>query len=43
MIAAFTRCLERNAAATSTRGGCAINRALVDTMDWDAVRAWLDR
>jgi hypothetical protein len=44
MIAAFTRCLrpETEAAATP-RGGCVINRALVNSMDWDAVRAWLDR
>jgi hypothetical protein len=44
MIAAFTRCLRpESAAATTPRGGCVINRALVDSMDWDAVRAWLDR
>ena len=43
MIASFTRCLRREGAATTTRGGCVINRALVDTLDWDAVRAWLDR
>ena len=43
MIAAFTRCLSRDAARATTRGGCVVNRALVDSMDWDAVRAWLDR
>jgi hypothetical protein len=43
MIAAFTRCLGQSAPASTTRGGCAINKALVETMDWDAVRAWLDR
>jgi hypothetical protein len=44
MIAAFTRCLRpESVGATSPRGGCVINRALVDSMDWDAVRAWLDR
>jgi hypothetical protein len=43
MISAFTRCLRpESIAATAPRGGCVINRALVDTMDWDAVRAWLD-
>jgi hypothetical protein len=42
MIAAFTRCLRPDAAAATTRGGCVVNRALVETMDWDAVRAWLD-
>jgi hypothetical protein len=43
MIASFTRCLQREAATSTTRGGCVINRALVETMDWDAVRSWLDR
>lgn len=44
MMAAFTRCLRPEAAAATTpRGGCVINRALVDSLDWDAVRAWLDR
>ena len=43
MVAAFTRCLRPDARAATTRGGCVINRALVDSMDWDAVRAWLDR
>jgi hypothetical protein len=43
MIAAFTRCLRPEAATATTRGGCVVNRSLVETMDWDAVRAWLDR
>jgi hypothetical protein len=44
MIASFTRCLRpERLADTSPRGGCVVNRALVDSMDWDAVRAWLDR
>ena len=42
MIDAFTRCLRPDSKST-VRGGCVINRALVDSMDWDAVRAWLDR
>ena len=42
MLSSFTRCLGRDAAKSTTRGGCVINRALVDTMDWNAVRAWLD-
>jgi hypothetical protein len=42
MLASFTRCLRSDAAAATVRGGCVINRALVDTMDWNAVRAWLD-
>lgn len=43
MLSLFTRCLGPNATKDSTRGGCTINRQLVDSMDWDAVRAWLDR
>ena len=43
MIGAFTRCLTRESMASTLRGGCVVNRALVDSMDWDAVRAWLDR
>ena len=44
MIGAFTRCLTKESMAlTSPRGGCVINRALLNSMDWDAVRAWLDR
>ena len=44
MISLFTRCLHpESIASTSPRGGCVINRALVESMDWDAVRAWLDR
>ncbi|HEY0876587.1 MAG TPA: hypothetical protein VGD94_24140 [Vicinamibacterales bacterium] len=40
----LTRCLEpESLKATTPRGGCVINRALVESMDWDAVRAWLDR
>jgi hypothetical protein len=42
MLASFTRCLRSDAVTATVRGGCAINRALVDTLDWDAVRAWLD-
>ena len=44
MIAAFTRCLTKESMALTTpRGGCVINRPLVDSMDWNAVRSWLDR
>jgi hypothetical protein len=42
MIAAFTRCLTPGSMTNTTRGGCVVNRALVESMDWDAVRAWLD-
>jgi hypothetical protein len=43
MVSMFTRCLEPESLRSTTRGGCVINRALVESMDWDAVRAWLDR
>jgi hypothetical protein len=43
MIASFTRCLRGETTTSTTRGGCVINRTLVETMDWDAVRSWLDR
>jgi hypothetical protein len=44
MVSMFTRCLRPDSLKLTTpRGGCVINRALVESMDWDAVRAWLDR
>lgn len=44
MVSMFTRCLRpESLKATTPRGGCVVNRALVESMDWDAVRAWLDR
>jgi hypothetical protein len=44
MVAMYMRCLRPEAlTATTPRGGCVVNRALVESMDWDAVRAWLDR
>ena len=43
MIGGFTRCLRADASAAAVRGGCTINRPLLESMDWDAVRAWLDR
>jgi hypothetical protein len=39
----FTRCLRPEVAKATKPGGCVTNRALIDSMDWDAVRAWLDR
>jgi hypothetical protein len=39
----FTRCLRPEVAKSTSRGGCVINRQLIDSMDWEAVRAWLDR
>jgi hypothetical protein len=43
MIDSFSRCLTPASKAETHRGGCVINRALIDSMDWNAVRAWLDR
>jgi hypothetical protein len=44
MVSMLTRCLQpESLKVTTPRGGCVINRALVESMDWDAVRAWLDR
>ena len=43
MIDSFTRCLTQQSKASISRGGCDINRLLINSMDWDAVRAWLDR
>lgn len=42
MITGFARCLRPESVANTTlRGGCAINRALLESMDWTAVKAWL--
>jgi hypothetical protein len=43
MVTSFTRCLTKESMAETSRGGCVINRALMSSLDWDAVRAWLDR
>ena len=43
MIDSFTRCLTPASKAQTKPGGCVVNRALVDSMDWNAVKAWLDR
>jgi hypothetical protein len=45
MLAQYGRCLTKESVARGdgTRGGCAINRQLVNSIDWDAVRAWMDR
>jgi len=43
VISMFTRCLRpESLKATTPRGGCVVNRALIESMDWNAVRAWLD-
>jgi hypothetical protein len=43
MVSMYARCLRRESLDSKLRGGCVINRALVDSMDWNAVRDWLDR
>jgi hypothetical protein len=43
MIDMFARCLRPDSVKATRPGGCVTNRALVNSMDWDAVRAWLDR
>jgi hypothetical protein len=43
MLIDFERCLSRESLAGTTRGGCVVNRELVNTLDWDSVRAWLAR
>lgn len=43
MVTGYTRCLTKESLAETSRGGCVINRALMASLDWDAVRAWLDR
>lgn len=40
MVTMFTRCLNRDA-TKEVRGGCAVNRALIQSMDWTAVKGWL--
>lgn len=43
MVTSYTRCLTPESMRETNRGGCVINRALMSALDWDAVRAWLDR
>lgn len=44
MLNRFDRCVDaRPSSGAERRGGCVINRQLVDTMDWDAVRTMMDR
>jgi hypothetical protein len=43
MITDYIRCLKPEVAKSNVRGGCIINKSLVETLDWDAVRAWLDK
>jgi hypothetical protein len=43
MVDSFARCLTPQSKALTKPGGCVTNRALVESLDWNAVRAWLDR
>jgi hypothetical protein len=43
MVSTFTRCLTAASMAEKNRGGCVINRELISSLDWDAVRGWLDK
>jgi hypothetical protein len=43
MLGLFTRCVSTESLKATHPSGCVVNRKLVETLDWDAVRAWLDR
>jgi hypothetical protein len=45
MVSAFDRCLQKESLAVGdkVRGGCTVNRQLMESMDWAAVRAWLNQ
>lgn len=44
MVTRFDRCVDaRPSSGEQRRGGCVVNRQLIDTMEWDAVRAMMDR
>lgn len=41
VIDSYMRCLESGAPRQTSPGGCVTNRRLMESIDWDAVRAWL--
>jgi hypothetical protein len=43
MLSLFDRCLTPESLANTVPAGCTINRKVVEQLDWDAVRTWLDR
>jgi hypothetical protein len=45
VLTQFGRCLTKESISRGDgiRGGCSVNRQLVESMDWGAVRAWIDR
>lgn len=43
MLWAYDLCLTPDARASSRTDGCTINRRVVESLDWDAVRTWMDK
>ncbi len=44
MVNLFERCLEpESLKRTSPPGGCQVNRQIIETLDWDAVKAWMSK
>ena len=43
MLWGYATCLEPESLASTRIDGCTVNRRLVETLDWDAVKTWLDR
>jgi hypothetical protein len=45
MVTMYARCVTKESLARGeeTRGGCAINRKLMETLDWEAVKEWMRR
>jgi hypothetical protein len=39
----YERCLRPQSIANTKPGGCATDRNVIETMDWNAVKAWLNR
>jgi hypothetical protein len=43
MVASYTRCLTAQSMKETIRGGCVVNRELMSSLDWEAVKAWLNK
>jgi hypothetical protein len=43
MLWSFAQCLAPESIADKRVDGCTVNRRLVETLEWDAVKTWLDR
>ena len=39
----YERCLRPQSIAITKPGGCATNRKVIETMDWNRLKAWLNR